>query len=76
MEKMDIPNFRDQIELFLDRALSVEDQEMVKNQINQDPTAEQIFKEHQSFRAYIKQNYKKHSATPDLLESIKNNLPL
>ena len=70
----DLQDFRQQVDLYLDRALNTEDERELLNRVNLDPNAGKVFSKEQNFRNFIKQNVKRSEATPDFIQAIKNKI--
>jgi len=67
-------DLRQKINLYLDHALGAQEQEDLLKKVDADPRCNQMFQSERSGRDYIKNNLKKSSASPDLIQSIKNNI--
>jgi len=67
-------DIRDQINMYFDNALSNEEQQSLLQQVSADPQAGQIFQKEKHFRDYIKNNVKRSSVSPDLIQSIKDRI--
>jgi len=67
-------DLRQKINLYLDHALGAQEQEDLLKQVDADPRCNQMFQSERSLRDYIKNNVKKSSVSPDLIQSIKNNI--
>ncbi len=67
-------DLRQKINLYLDHALGAQEQEDLLKQVDADPRCNQMFQSERSGRDYIKNNLKKSSVSPDLIQSIKNNI--
>lgn len=64
-----------QVNLCLDDRLTDESKDSLMQFVNNDRDCQQLFEKEKNFRDFIKNNIKKPSATPDLINSIKNKLP-
>lgn len=67
-------NLRSKINLYFDNALSHEEQDSLLNQVESDPRCSKMFKKEKTFRDYIKNNVKRSSVSPDLIQSIKDSI--
>ena len=67
-------NLRHQINLYFDNALSQEDQQNLLHQVECDGKCSKMFQKEKSFRDYIKNNVKRSSVSPDLIQSIKDRI--
>lgn len=70
----DLQDFRQKVDLYLDRALNTEDEKELLNRVTHDPSCGQVLSKEQNFRNFIKQNVKRSSATPDFIQAIKNKI--
>jgi len=69
-------SIRQQIDLYFDNALSPEDQQVLLSQVECDHKCSKLFNKEKSFRNYIKQNVKRSSVSPDLIQSIKERIKI
>lgn len=76
MDPLDMNKFRNQIDLYLDNALPNQDLEELLKQLNSSPQAQRILSEEQSFRSFIKNNYKRPSLDQSLVDNIKSHLDI
>ncbi len=67
-------DFRQQINLYFDNALSPEAQKDLLHKVDCDHKCSKLFKKEKSFRDYIKNNVKRSSVSPDLIQSIKDRI--
>ena len=67
-------NLRSKINLYFDNALSQEEQNSLLNQVDSDPRCNKMFNKEKTFRDYIKNNVKRSSVSPDLIQSIKDSI--
>ena len=67
-------NLRSKINLYFDNALSQEEQKSLLNQVDSDPRCSKMFNKEKTFRDYIKNNVKRSSVSPDLIQSIKDSI--
>ncbi|GLR16550.1 anti-sigma factor [Portibacter lacus] len=70
----DLQDFRQQVDLYLDRALNTEDERQLLDRVNHDPNCGRVLSKEQNFRNFIKQNVKRSEATPDFIQAIKNKI--
>lgn len=67
-------DLRHQISLYFDNALSQEDEQNLLHQCECDGKCSKLFQKEKSFREYIKNNVKRSSVSPDLIQSIKDRI--
>ncbi len=77
MENQDrFENLKQRINLYFDNALSQSDQDDLLQKVDSDPRCNKLFNREKSFRDYIKNNVKRSSVSPDLVQSIKDSIKL
>ena len=69
-----IQDFQQRVNLYFDNQLNELDQKNLLNQVNEDPRCDKMFKKEKNFRDFIKNNVKRSSVSPDLIQSIKNKV--
>ncbi len=74
MRNQDNKDLRQKINLYLDNALGAKDQEELLDKVNSDPRCNQLFEDERLSRDYIKNNVKRQSCSPDLIQSIRDNI--
>ena len=67
-------SLRKQINLYFDNALSSEDQQNLLRQVDEDPRCCKMFNKEKTFRDYIKNNVKRPTVSPDLIQSIRDRI--
>lgn len=67
-------DFREKIDMYLDRALSREDENAVVQRISQDPAAGRIYYTEKSFRDFLKKNIHRSNVSPNLIQTIKDKI--
>jgi len=67
-------DIRQRINLYFDNALSVEDQQDLLHKVECDNKCSKLFTKEKNFRDYIKNNVKRSSVSPDLIQSIKERI--
>jgi len=67
-------SLRKKINLYFDNALSQEECSSLLDKVNTDNKCSKMFKKEQNFREYIKNNVKRSSVSPDLIQSIKDSI--
>ena len=72
----DLQDFRQKVDLYLDRALNTEDERELLNRVTHDPSCGKVLSKEKNFRNFNKQNVKRSSATPDFIQAIKNKIRL
>ena len=70
----DNSDLRQKINLYLDSALGAQEQEDLFAKVNSDPRFAQMFQDERNSRDYIKNNLRKESVSPDLIQSIRDNI--
>jgi len=70
----DNSDLRQKINLYLDNALGAKEQEDLFDKVNSDPRFSQMFQDERNSRDYIKTNLRKESVSPDLIQSIRDNI--
>lgn len=71
---MQYENLQKRITLYFDNALNDTDKQDLLNQVNDDPQSHKLFEKEQHLRSIIKARIKRPSATPDLIQSIKDKI--
>ncbi len=67
-------DFREKIDMYLDHALSREDESAMMQRINQDPAAGRIYYTEKSFRDFLKKNIHRSTVSPNLIQTIKDKI--
>ena len=67
-------SLRSKINLYFDNALSQEEQSTLLDQVSNDSKCNKMFNKEKTFRDYIKNNVKRSSVSPDLIQSIKESI--
>ena len=67
-------DIRQRINLYFDNALSPEDQQDLLHKVECDNKCSKLFTKEKNFRDYIKNNVKRSSVSPDLIQSIKERI--
>lgn len=70
----DLDSFKERVNLFFDRELNTEDENALMEEVKDDPARGNLFKKEKSFREYIKNNVKRSSVPPDLIQNIKDKI--
>lgn len=70
----DLDLFRERVNLYFDKELNSEDENALMEEINDDPARGSLFKKEKSFRDFIKNNVKRSSVPPDLIQNIKDSI--
>lgn len=66
--------FSQQVNLYLDNRLTEESKQHLLNVVDQDDECQNVFNREKTFRDFVKNNVKRTSASPELINSIKNKL--
>jgi len=64
------------ISLYLDRALTEEDQQKMMEEFRKNPDFPQMINNERNFRTFLKNNVKRYSASTDLIQSIISQIKL
>lgn len=64
------------ISLYLDRALTEEDQQKMMEEFRKNPDFPQMINNERNFRTFLKNNVKRYTASTDLIQSIINQIKL
>ena len=67
-------SLRSKINLYFDNALSQEESSTLLEQVSCDTKCNKMFNKEKTFRDYIKNNVKRSSVSPDLIQSIKESI--
>jgi hypothetical protein len=62
------------VNMFLDKALSQEDERSFLKEVKQNPTYHEVLNTEQSFRDLIRNSVDRRRASPDLIQSIKDKI--
>jgi hypothetical protein len=63
-----------QVNLYLDRAMTQEDEARFKSEIKQNPVVTEALHQEQSFRDLLKNSVHRRTCSPDLIQSIKDKI--
>ena len=69
-----IQDLRQKIDLYFDNALPPKDQEELMMKVHQDPRCSKMFNKEKTFRDFIKNNVKRTSVSPDIIQSIRDSI--
>ena len=67
-------SLRSKINLYFDNALSQEESSTLLERVSSDTKCNKMFNKEKTFRDYIKNNVKRSSVSPDLIQSIKDSI--
>ena len=70
----DLQNIRKQVDMYFDQALSEQEQLSLLDRVNNDPAYHRVFTKEKEIRDQIKQNVHRPGVSPDLIQSIKDNI--
>ncbi len=62
------------VNLFLDRAMSQEDELIFRNELDSNPVANEVLQHEQNFRDLLKNSVNRRKASPALIQSIKDKI--
>ena len=65
---------RRQVDLFFDHALSLEDQRVLLERVQQDPMYQQVFSHEKTIREHLKNHIHRPGVSPDFIQSIKDHI--
>ncbi len=65
---------RGKINLYFDNALTKEEQSTLLERVDTDTRCNKMFNKEKTFRDFIKNNVKRSSVSPDLIQSIKDRI--
>lgn len=65
---------RSKINLYFDNALSQDESSSLLQRVDTDSKCSKMFNKEKTFRDYIKNNVKRSSVSPDLIQSIKDSI--
>ncbi|MEE9440170.1 MAG: hypothetical protein V3V14_14285 [Saprospiraceae bacterium] len=65
---------RGQINLYFDNALSPSEKDNLLQKVDADPKCNKMFNKEKTFRDFIKNNVKRSSVSPDLIQSIRDSI--
>jgi hypothetical protein len=69
-----IEEFRQQVNLYFDHALSNDEEKEFLQQVSNDPKCSKVFNKEKSFRDFIKTNVTRPAVSPDLIQTIKDKV--
>lgn len=67
-------SLRSKINLYFDNALSQEESSTLLERVSCDTKCSKMFNKEKTFRDYIKNNVKRSSVSPDLIQSIRDSI--
>ena len=65
---------RRQVDMFFDHALSLEDQRVLMDRVQQDPIYHQVFSHEKMMREHLRSHVYRPGVSPDLIQSIKRHI--
>jgi hypothetical protein len=69
-----IQDLRQKIDLYFDNALPPKDKEELMSRVQNDPRCCNLFNKEKTFRDFIKNNVKRTSVSPDMIQSIRDSI--
>ena len=69
-----LQEFRTRVSLYFDNELNADDERKLLNEVDHDSKCNKIFKKEKVFRDFIKNNVRRSSVSPDLVQSIKDQI--
>jgi len=73
-DQKDFQNIRREVDMYFDRALSRQDQDLLLDRVNTDPAYHRVFTKEKAMREHIKQGIHRPGVSPDLIQAIKDNI--
>lgn len=73
-ERENYQSFRQKLDMYLDNALSHEDEKDFVARITEDPAYNRLYASEKNFREMIKNNIKRPNVSPNLIQSIKDRI--
>jgi hypothetical protein len=70
----DFKDFRQKVDMMLDKALSKEGEEEVMSKIKDNPDYERLLKNERNFRDFVRGNVVRPKVTPEFIQSIKDKI--
>lgn len=70
----ELNNIRKQIGMYFDQALNEQEQQSLLERVNADPAYHRVFNQEREIRDHIRQNVHRPGVSPDLIQSIKDNI--
>ena len=70
----ELNDIRRQIGMYFDQALSEQEQQSLLERVNVDPAFHRVFNQEKEIRDHIRQNVHRPGVSPDLIQSIKDNI--
>ncbi|MBK8515069.1 MAG: hypothetical protein IPL55_01880 [Saprospiraceae bacterium] len=69
-----VKSLRQQINLYLDNELPIEDEKSLIHRVESDPRCTKIFNKEKDFRDFVRNNVKRPSVTPDFIQDLKRRI--
>ena len=69
-----LQEIRRQVDMFFDHSLSLEDERVLMERVQQDPMYHQIFSHEKTMREHLKSNVHRPGVSQDFIQSIKNHI--
>jgi len=70
----DLQNIRRQVDMYFDQVLSLQDSKSLLERVKTDPVYHRVFTQEKRMREAIRSSVHRPSVTPDLIQTIKNNI--
>lgn len=67
-------DFKHRVDLYLDNELQMDEQEVLMNEVRNNPVYQSVLDQERSFRTFLKSNINRKSVSPTLIENIKERL--
>jgi len=70
----DLQDIRKEVGMFFDHALDKSSEQAFLDRVNADPAYQRVFTKEKNIRDNIKKHVKRPGVSPDLIQSIKDNI--
>ena len=70
----DLQNIRKEVDKYFDQALNEQEQQNLLDRVNADPAYHRVFNHEKEIRDHLKQRVRRPGVSPDLIQSIKDNI--
>ncbi len=69
-----LKSLRQQINLYLDNELPIEDEKNLKLRVESDPRCTKIYNKEKDFRDFVRNNVRRPAVTPDFIQDLKRRI--
>jgi hypothetical protein len=67
-------DFKHRVDLYLDNELQMDEQEVLMNEVKNNPHFQAVLDQERNFRTFLRSNVSRKSVSPALIENIKERL--